>query len=60
MTTPVIDGTRHSRAMAPSPTMTGNALSPRATGGQMTPTTAIAIGVIAVSPTMRSNGPPGR
>ena len=40
--------------------MTGNASSPRATGGQIAPASAMAIGDMAVSPTMTSNGPPGR
>jgi hypothetical protein len=46
--------------MTPSDTISGNALSPRATGGQMMPASAMAIGVMAVIPTIRSNGPPGR
>ena len=57
---PLIEGTRQSNPMIPSQTMAGNAMSPRATGGQITPASAIGIGPRAVRPTMRSNGPPGR
>ena len=48
MTTPAIDGTRQSSASTPSATVAGKATSPRATGGQMTPASAMAIGVMAV------------
>ena len=46
----MIDGTRQSRARIPSQTMAGKARSPRATGGQIAPARAIAIGVNASQP----------
>ena len=58
--TPPIDGSRTRSAPTPRLTINGNAPAPRATGGQTTPATAIAIGTSIVRPTTTSSGPPGR